>query len=625
MTANTSLNVADLNFQSIKNNLKAFLRQQPIFTDYDFEDSTLSKVLDVLAYNSYYQNFYLNMIGNEMFLDSALQRENVVSAAKPLGYLPRSVRASRATLSVAFVPNDSPDVIIIPAYTLFTASTNNNTYKFTTDQDYVVPNNGTYVKTIDIFEGEVLTYTWTYSTQKVFELPNPNLDATSLRVYVKPNASSSTKTEYKFVQNVIDIQATSNVYYLQENAKGNYDIYFGDGVLGAPLQPGNVVIVTGRFATGAATNGLTGFVNSGTVGFNKNDITKTYSPTALAITSVAVDGQDREDIESVRFLAPKRFGIQNRLVVADDYRTYIMSQFGDIASIALWGGEDNDPPIYGKCLVSAKPKSGFVLTNSKKSEIATAVSKLNVMSIDPLFIDPIFTFINPVITVHYDPSLTVLTSDALYEKTATTVTLYEQNHLGVFGSSFYESRLTALIDQTDNSFLNTDLTIQIEKRITPIFNSVVTYKILLHAPLYHPYDGYLGCVSTEGFTQASSDKVCFFDDNGFGIIRMFYKSGNTKVYLNRNAGTVDYSTGTILLKSIGFQSVASTQINDLRIFAAPQNSSYTPLRNEILLLSFPRINMFDVNLDLTLTSKIVDVLGNTTPIQNNGVLTTVVL
>ena len=492
-TANNFLQVADTNVLTIKENFKTFLKSQNQFNDYDWDSSALSILLDVLAYNSYYNNTYNNMAVNEMFLKSAILRENAVARAQELGYTPRSSKSAKAEITIKVNPLDTPNEIVVPAYTQFTSVINNVTYTFTTQNDYILTNDGSgnYIGYLDIYEGIVLNYTFVYdSNKRKYTISNSNLDTDSIVLSVRQNNLTTDKVVFSRY-NGENIDSDSAVYFIEENIDGNYDITFGDGVFGKKLTNGNIIEINARFCNGEEGNDIDSFTSTGYVAYNKSSPTTNYSVTSITTTNASEGGQEKEDIESVKYLAPKFFSMQNRLVTEDDIKSYVLKHYSDIEAISVWGGEKNDPPYFGKVLMSLKPKNGFAMSLVRKQEIINEILPKCVTAIDPLIIDPSFTFMNVTIKIDYDSKVTSLTYSELYDKISDAVTSYEKTDLSVFNSGFYLSKFTTMIDQCDTSIKNTKTELVIEKRITPIMNSSISYKLSFNSPIFHPYDGYL--------------------------------------------------------------------------------------------------------------------------------------
>lgn len=621
----TTIEITDLNYASIESRLGEFLKNTPEFAGYNFEGTVMKRFLKILAYNTYHQSYLVNMLANENYLDSALLRASVVSKAKALGYLTRSSIAATANLTLTFTPFDSPASIFIPKYTAFRATVDDVTYNFLTLQDnYVQNSNGTYIKSLDVFEGQSYTYNIPYSAdQEFYEIPDPKVDITKLKVYVRPNSLTTDRVEYEQATDITQIKSDSLVYYIQENNAGNYEIYFGDGVLGAALEAGNIIVIEAFITNGPLANEINFFAPVGTTGYNSNNIASTYIAN-VSVNSRSSEGQDRESIASIKFNAPKNYGEQGRTVVANDYENYLTRKYPDLQSISVWGGENNDPPVYGRVIISVKPSNGFVISNFRKSQIISDLSGRNVMSIDPLIIDPVFTYVNLDSIVQYDSSVTSKTKEELFGLVSDVIVAFESDTLSKFKKSFVQSKLGTAIDNADPAISSNDTTVRFEKRITPIYNSTISYKLKFSIPLSNPYDGYLGCVSSTGFKLANTgSNVCYIDDDGLGNIRIYYILNNEKVYI-RNAGTIDYENGLIVLNSFNFTEL-TLDSTEFKVFVQGASKTYKPIRNEILLMSSPKIQMFDEVQNSVVYTSIVDVLGNTSPLSSNSILNTVVV
>jgi hypothetical protein len=625
-SANTELQVTDTQFNSIKENIKTFIKNKTQFADYDFEGSTINYLMDILAYNTYLNSFYTNMAINETFLDTAQLRSNVVSNAKELGYVPRSSMSAVAEVILTFTPNDAPGQIKIPKKTKFTATKNGVTYNFVTLQDYLItPTNGIYTKLIQIYEGEFIQQTYTFSDTKIYyEILDKDVDITTLTVGIKPNSTSSDITYYNKVNTIVDVSGTSQVYYLQENTDEKFEIYFGDDVLGKSLTNGNVINLEYVSNNGSAANDIAVFKVVGTSGENATNSTIKYAA-KLVTSSKSTNGQDKEGIGSIQFNAPNFYASQNRLVTTEDYENFIYSNYPYIESVNVWGGESNDPPIYGRVILSLKPFGAFALQQANKDAILSDMKKKNVLSIEPFMVDPIFTFIKPSIVVTYDSSKTIKTVEEIYDAVASQVQAFENDNLSVFGKSFRYSIFIKTIDAADSSILGNDTEIQLEKRFLPQFNSTATYKLRYAAAIKHPYDGYLGSVTSTGFNTNTTDETLFVEDDGFGKIRTYYfDSSNTKKIYKSNVGTVDYGIGTIQLNAFYFTDLEDSDASEFKVFVTPQERNYTQDKNQILLLSGPILQIKNSKTNSIITSGIVEVNGDISPIQHASTLSSTI-
>ena len=625
MARKSSLNITELNFDSIKSNLKTFLQSQEEFTDYDFESSTLSILLDLLAYNTYYNSFYTNMVGNEMFLDSAQLRNSVVSRAKMLGYVPRSARGATASLDVNIIPGSPVGSVTVAKNTRFTTEIDGTSYTFVTPQAYDIPESatlGTYSATISITEGEPLTQRFTVSTANPvrYILPNENVDTSSITIQIQESVSNTSVSTYTLKGDLSQVNSISKIFYVQENEDSKFEVYFGDNTFGKKPIDGNIVIVDYRVCSGDLTNGAATFTDPGTLGG--------YSNFTTTLNTAAQGGGSIESINSVKRNAPYWYQQQDRLVTINDYKTAILSENADIQSVEVWGGEDNDPPIYGKVYISAKPTSGAIISNERKESIKSSLKSRNVVAIDVEFTDATYMYIVPTISVRYNPELTSLSANELNVKIQTAVQSFETNNLGTFGNKFYLSTLINDINTADDSFVSTDIDFQLEKRFLPVTNQNQKYLVNFNTPIKEP-------VATQHSSHAGSHNLfsskfewsqytsAYFDEDGEGLLRIFQQRPTSTVYVNNNAGTVDYNSGLVTIENIN---VKSYDGNYLSIKINPVNKNIFGVRNQILLISGTTVTTID-DLSGKTTSSVGTVITNgslTTNLTDNATSTIVV-
>jgi hypothetical protein len=479
------LQVTDLDFDTIKSNLKNFLRQQSEFTDYDFEGAGLNVLLDILAYNTHYNAYYLNMVANESFLDTATTRTAVVSHAKTLNYVPYSISAPKATLNVTVETASSVDgTATIPrGFSFYSESIDNRSYNFVTIEDVTVSKTGTqYIfENIDIYEGQYSTYSQVYNStsnpKSVFVIPNQNVDTKTLRVTVNPNVANTTSFTYNKVTDILDVTSASLVYFLNEGPDGKYQISFGDNVIGAALLDGSIVTINYLITSGAVSNKANSFISSETIGGTTN-ITTT-------LVSTASGGADRESVDSIKFSTASQFATQNRLVTFKDYETYILQNYTSLDSISVWGGEDEEKPVYGKVFISLKPKTNYYISEAEKQRIIDEVIKPKaIVTTDVIIRDPEYLYILLENTVRYDPRKTTLTEGLLKENIRTAIINYNSVYLNKFSSKFVLSKLQKTIDNTDlNSFFGSQSNVRVQKRLLPSLTSEKPYTVNFNVPL----------------------------------------------------------------------------------------------------------------------------------------------
>jgi len=583
----TKLEISQLDFDGIKDNLKTFLSQQDEFTDYDFEGSGMNILLDVLAYNTHYLGYNANMLANEMYLDSADQRSSVVSLAKQVGYTPRSASSSKARINV-LMNNATGSTVTMSRGTKFTTTVDETNYSFVNNADVSIsPLDGVYqFSDLDIYEGTYLNYKYTANTSdkdQRFIIPNNNVDTTTLTVKVQESSSDSTTNTYKLASGITNLDSTSKVYFLQEIENGRFEVYFGDGVLGEAIADGNIVILDYITCNRDEPNGATSFTLSGTI--------DGFSDVTITTQGVAAGGDAPETIKSIKYNAPRDYTAQDRAVTADDYKVLVKSLYVNAQSVQVYGGEDAATPDYGKVYISIKAKSGSNLTEVTKTSLVQSLKSFAVASVTPVIIDPETTFITLETTFKYDSSATTKDVSTLETNVIEAITDYNTDTLENFTGMFRYSTVGKTIDGADSSILSNITKVKMYKYITPTLSSGLKYTLSFNNAFYNPHSEHNksagGIVSSTGFkiNNDSSTNEHFLDDDGAGNIRVYYLSGTTRIYTDSTFGTINYTTGEIILTSANITSIsnvdgaASTQI---RVTTTPSSNDIIPVRNQVL-------------------------------------------
>ncbi len=475
-TSKNRLNVTELDFDQIRSNLKTYMQNQTTLADYDFDGSALSTLLDVLSYNTFYNAFNANVQANELYLDTAQVRNNVVSHAKSLGYVPRSRSAANATIKVTVnSPSGSPSSLTMNRGTNFSSTIDGKKYNFVNlVAQTIQPNAGVYeFSSVPISQGKLKTFTYTVDdsdARQKYEIPDINVDTSSLVVKVRPNSASSADAVYSLVTNIVNVTGTSEVYFLQEGLDGKYEVYFGDNAFGKKLAAGNVITLEYLITDANLSNNATTFALDDNISGNTN--------VTVTLVTKATGGAIKEDIESIRFNAPLSYLSQNRVVTADDYVTVVKNQYANAETVSVWGGEENDPPEYGKVFVAIKPKTGTTLNAAEKQSVVDTILKpKNIVSITPEIVDPVYLYIKLTVFVKYDPNLTSLTSGELTSKVRTIISTYNDNNLKKFDGVFRHSQLLGQIDNADPSILNSTVNVGIQKRLVPTLNEAKKYTL----------------------------------------------------------------------------------------------------------------------------------------------------
>lgn len=472
------LNVTELDFDSIKNNLKEFLSQQSEFQDYDFEGSGLNILLDVLAYNTHYNAYYLNMVANESFLSTAALRNSVVSHAKTYGYIPRSKAAPRAVIDFTVMTNsNTPEVLKIPrGYKFMSNLVDGKAYGFVTVENTTVEktaNNFVFMN-LPIYEGRMMSYSQTYNRlsnpNRIFDIPDSEIDTTTLTVTVQESSSNTNSYIFLPVQQVHNVDSKSQVYFLQEGINGNYQIYFGDNVLGKSIRDGNIIIVTYLATGGADANGADSFKASATL--------SSYTNFSINVKQSAAGGAERESVDSIKFNAPLQLISQNRAVTKNDYIKLINQKYPHFDSVNVWGGEDNVPPIFGKVFISAKPKLGFEITDTEKDYVVNKIIRpISVMTIIPEFVDAEYVYVKLDVELLLDLAKTTLTVEDLKEVIRQYIISWSDRTLNQYNSHFDYSGLESGLSKLNKSIIGNELEIMIGKKFRPDLTVSNTYTL----------------------------------------------------------------------------------------------------------------------------------------------------
>lgn len=475
--ANSNIQITDLDFNKIKKNLQTFLQSQTVLQDYNFEGSALSTLLDILAYNTQYNAYYLNMVANEMFLDTAIQRNSVVSHAKLLDYVPKSAIAPTAIINLK-VNNVTSPSLILPTYTPFITVIDGTTYQFVTTDSYAVSTSSSTATFNNVFIKQGIPTTQTYTVDSTsnptytFEIPDLNVDTTTLLVSVQQSSSNAAYQAYSPALDFLTLDGSSTVYFLQEGQDGYYQLYFGDGILGNQLTDGNVVNVTYLVTQGTSAAGANTFTLMSPI--------SGYANTVITPVLAATNGGNQETIDSIKYQAPKSYAAQGRAVTKEDYITLIQqNQLGfSFDAVSVWGGEQNDPPVYGQVFVSLKPTGSLKLTDiQKQTIIQNVIQPISVMTITPQIVDPDYTYLKITATVVIDSKKTNLTVSQLQNNIQTAIQNYTSSNLNTFNSTFSLSNLIVTIQNSDPSIVANEVVVQVQKKFTPNITNSETYKL----------------------------------------------------------------------------------------------------------------------------------------------------
>ena len=573
--------VSDLDFDTIKLNLKAFLQDQPEFSDYNFEGSGFAVLLDTLAYNTHYLGFNANMVANEMYLDSADVRKNVVSLAKMLGYTPSSAKSPTAVVDIT-LNNATGSTVTMDKGTSFSATIENTDYSFITNEDIAMsPADGVYkFSNVTLYEGTLVNFKYTVDSTDVdqkFIIPNINADTTTLKVTVQTSISDTTQSVYTLATGLKSLDNTSKAYFLSETDTGKFEVYFGDDILGKKLADGNIVTLEYIVSNLDDANGTTNFTATGSVGG--------FSDVSVVTKTAAQGGSIPETKESIRFNAPLQYTSQDRAVTTTDYETLVKSIYPNATSISAWGGEDDETPIYGVVKIAVKGQSGVPLTNATKLDIVTKLKSYNVASVRPEIIDPIVTSVILVVNAKYDKNSTAKSSDTLKSEIVDAIINYNTNTLTAFDGVFRYSKMTGIIDDVDSSILSNITTVKMRKTFTPTIASSTKYDIYFRNAIYNPHSGHEAVLSSTGFKISGNNNEMFLDDDGMGNVRLYYLVSGIKTVHNATQGTIDYATGQITLNSLDVNTISNIRGSAstvIEVTASPSSNDIVPVRDQIL-------------------------------------------
>ena len=568
--ANTNIRVTELDFQNIRNNLKTFLSSQTQFQDFNFEGSSMAVLLDLLSYNTHYNSFYTNMLANEMFLDTAQQRDSVVSRASELGYVPVSAIGATANVSVAFsgIAN-TVNNFTIPKNSKFSSTLDDIQYTFVTPEAYNVSrdfrDNSFTARNITIKEGVPITHKFTAPNKYI--IPNELVDTTSIVVKVE---SGGTTTEFIRATNIKEIYETSEIYFLEESFDSKYEILFGNGAIGKKINDGDIVTIEYLVCSSDAGNGADTF-SVDTLNINTN-----YTDATITVNKSANGGRAPETIESIKFNAPKQFQTQNRAVIDNDYERILLNENPDIQSVTAFGGEKADPPVFGKVFIAVKPFNEQFITATRKQQMRLSISNRTPLAIDPVFIDAEYTFIIPQIKTFYDKSKTTDSVGDIEQSVRDAVGVFSQENLERFGNRLRYSKFVRALDNiSSGEILNNDAKIIMQKRFVPNVSQKTKYKLDFNNSV-RP-----NSVFSTQFVQ--NDFVCEFGDDGVGNVIIFrYNDENKKTTVNRNAGTVDYNTGVVEINSFAPNSFSGIE---LKFSISPEQFDIVPVREQILVIN----------------------------------------
>ncbi len=583
------LQVSELDYRSIKSNLIAFLKSQSEFSNFDFAGSGLDVIMDLLSYNTYYNSFYLNMLANEMFLDTAELRNSVVQKAKQIGYTPRSVQGTKAIVSLDIVPSDEATTMIVEKDKRFSSTINEQKYIFTTADSYagILDATGKFtINDVQLNQGVRITHKYKVdynNKEQQFILPNTNTDITTLSVVVKASSSSTETHAYQLISDTVKVTPTSNVYFLYESFENKFEVQFGDNKVGYRPADGSQIILAANISDGAATNKAATFRAVDPIGG--------YSNVSISTTTVGYGGAGRESIAEIKYNAPKLYETQNRCVTLNDYKRIVEKEWVNAESVTCWGGEQNDPPRYGKAYIAVKPKSGLFLTTKDKEVIKKEIlATKNMVSVTPEIVAPDYLYIAIAANVRFDPNKTVQSPQEIGERIVSTCIDYNTQELGKFDLRFRYSRLTTLIDNSDPAVLNNQTTVLLFKRLAVELGQAFNYSQNFSNQIKFPYKGYKGALKSSKF-EYINENTNVLEQNTLlndadGIIQVVKEEAGAVAIVNSNVGTIDYETGKMTL--VGFIPNSVEKVvnnNTIEIYVETNVQDVTPIREQVIIIN----------------------------------------
>jgi len=583
MATPTNLKIDGVNFQQIRENFKNFLKNQDQFKDYNFDASGISTLLDILSFNTYYNSFYVNMIATETNLATAQRRNSIINLASSLNYTPKSKTSAKITGTIVLTVTGSPSSITLPRYSTFSAVNEGVTYTFVTNEPLTFTSATNYtLNNVQLIQGRNVQERYTVNlndgTQR-FLINNANVDTETLLVRVQTSTTIGTLRVFEKALNFVEIKSDTLAYFLREVEDEKYEIEFGDDVIGLALDNDNIVIIDYLVTEGADANQIRELTFTSTVA--------SVTDATFTANDVALGGEDRESLERVKFAAPKFYAAQNRAVTVEDYRAILLSA-PNVGSVAVWGGEDNDPPAYGKVFIAIKPSEGETLTSTEKDSIVRTILKnKKILTIQNEIVDPEFIFVTVFADVKYDPEQTIAAEASVKSKVLDTIKNYNDTDINQFSKYLRYSKLSRLIDTCERSILSCNLTLNMYKELDVQLGQSARYEIsfsnrinsaTLGRPTSQAYASGFQITST-AFSYGGFNN-CFLEDNN-GIIRIFRRVEQAVFGVSQNIGTVDYTTGKIILTDFNPTAIAAGGVT-LKIFATPANADILPLRGQIV-------------------------------------------
>ena len=608
------VNFSNLDFDQIKVSIRDYLKANSNFTDYDYEGSNLSTIIDALAYNTYINSYNANMVTNEVFIDSATLRENIVSLARNIGYVPRSRKAARATVSFFVDASDTNAVTLtLKAGLVLTTSQafGNISYTFSIPSDITVPVDSTgiaFFDNVDVYEGTYIQQAFTYSSRnpnQKYILDNAGIDTSSLSVVVRESQSSTVSRKYRLADSLFEVTSTSPVYFLQEISNERYELLFGDGVFGQALEDPNYVTVGYIVSNGADGNNLSNFSFSGRL-LDNNGTVVTSGISLITTNQTSYGGKAIESVNSIKKYSTQIYASQNRAVTAADYEAIIPTIYAETESVSAFGGEDLNPPSYGKVFVSIKPYNGVFLSSSIKDNIKTALKKYTVAGIVPEIVDLKYIYVETNSSVYYNTNLAPSAASVRSTIQSNIVNYSDSSELNKFGARFKYSKFQNIIDNSSEAVTSNITTVTMRRDMEARLNQFAEYEICYGNRFYLKNHGHSATmngtivgynIKSSGFTVSGISGTVYLGDQAnsdlkTGSVFLFkLAAANEPVIVKRNIGTIDYVKGEIKLNPINILStrIVRGSTNIIEISASPYSNDVIGLQDLYLQLDNSKV------------------------------------
>jgi len=590
--ANTSIDLTSLDFDDLKQSFKNYLKTQEVFRDYDYEASDINILLDIHAYNSHKLAFLTNMLLAESFLDSAVLRNSVLSHAKELNYLPRSVRSASAKIRVSFTATTEHAPYVIPKGKPFSTIVKNQSFVFTNPESIIVSStNSSFSFTTTVYEGQFVQDSYTYQRgvlNQRFKITNKNVDTRSLAVVVFED-NKTVGDLYRYSSTLLDVSATSKVFFLQPNEEGSYEVIFGDGNIGREPKDNAIITLEYRVSSGDIANGAKTF----TCDFDPTAYDELTSSITVDLLESASGGGSEETLESIKYYAPRHFQVQERAVTAQDYEIALKTEFPEINAVHAYGGEELTPPQFGRVLISVDVSDVSGLPDSKRKKYYDFIKRRSPFTIEPIFIEPEFSYLSVISKVRFNVNVTALSSENIKTLVINAVSDYRDENLNDFNTILRGSKLAAAIDGADESIVSSLTDIWLYKKLSPTLGTRENHELKFNValkddvPEKEKIHDINDVVTLRSSVFQFAGEQCIFEDDGSGLIRIMKIKGSNYEMID-TVGSLDYETGLVKINNLIIDSFYGDYI---KIYVKPKDADIVVSQNTILTIETDEIDI----------------------------------